>query len=159
MMIKACNKCGTDFEVPKSMKKNTCTPCQSARVAAWAKKNPDKVKATQKRYYDNNPDKMREKWKNYKNSPTRYKRTLWYQYGMTAEEYIAKLEAQEGKCQICGEYKGDKLVVDHCHDTGLIRGLLCRFCNLALGQFKDKKENLLNAAMYLEYFETSPEIP
>lgn len=49
-----------------------------------------------------------------------------------------------------------KLVVDHCHDTGIVRGLLCHNCNRALGLFKDKIEVLKNAIKYLEGATTIP---
>lgn len=49
-----------------------------------------------------------------------------------------------------------KLVVDHCHSSGEVRGLLCHNCNRALGLFKDSRENLLNAVEYLEGATTIP---
>lgn len=58
---------------------------------------------------------------------------------------------QQAKCAIC-DTKPDKypgLVVDHCHTTGKVRGLLCTKCNLGLGHFKDNKEALAKAALYL----------
>lgn len=76
-------------------------------------------------------------------------------YGITLERYEAMLAAQDGRCAICRvrfdslTYKG-VASVDHCHDTGRVRELLCRNCNNGLGQFLDDP-NLLRAAVdYLE---------
>jgi len=63
------------------------------------------------------------------------------------------LEEQEHKCAICSTSDADLdklLSVDHCHTTGKVRGLLCNNCNLALGNFKDKIENLKSAINYLK---------
>ncbi len=77
-------------------------------------------------------------------------------YGITKQEYDKLLEQQNGACAICGNpetktHKGVKLdlCVDHDHETGEIRGLLCKACNTALGLFRDNIENLSNAIDYL----------
>ena len=77
-------------------------------------------------------------------------------YGITLDEYAAMLEKQGGKCAVCGELPGDnvrahwggKLCIDHCHDTGKVRGLLCNDCNLAVGYGKTSTI-LERAAAYL----------
>lgn len=56
-------------------------------------------------------------------------------------------EKQHGRCQICGEQ--ERLVIDHDHETGLMRGLLCYRHNTGIGLFKDNPEHLLKAADYL----------
>jgi len=65
-------------------------------------------------------------------------------------------QEQNGVCAICG-CKGDgrwkTLCVDHNHDTGNVRGLLCRSCNTALGQMKDDPSLLRNAVLYLESYQ------
>lgn len=78
-------------------------------------------------------------------------------YKMTLEEYQVLFEKQNGKCAICGSEgfaitrnQRQLVVIDHCHDTGKVRGLLCHNCNRALGLFKDKISNLENAIRYLE---------
>ena len=75
-----------------------------------------------------------------------------YRYGISPEQYIELYKAQGGKCKICGyEAKEDEyLHIDHSKNTGEIRGLLCRQCNLGLGNFKDNPENLIKAAKYVE---------
>lgn len=71
-------------------------------------------------------------------------------YGLTIETYTQMIEQQENRCAICG--KGPKLLlhVDHCHTSGRVRGLLCRYCNTGLGQFYDNPDFLRAAITYLE---------
>lgn len=82
-------------------------------------------------------------------------------HGMTTADYEAMWASQGGRCLICGTDKpggrGNRLHVDHCHETGRIRGLLCTGCNIGLGQFKDDPARLRAAADYLErHMVTSP---
>ena len=73
-------------------------------------------------------------------------------YGLTLEQYDAMLAAQDGVCAICGEPRPEDrtLHVDHDHDTGEIRGLLCFKCNNALGDFNDDHDLFQRAAAYLD---------
>jgi len=74
---------------------------------------------------------------------------LLKQYGMTLEDYEDMAEAQGQRCAICTKFP-ERLVVDHCHQTGIVRGLLCGNCNLALGKFGDTTQGLMRAVEYLE---------
>lgn len=78
--------------------------------------------------------------------------------GMTIDEYDEAYVGQEGKCLICGTFRGqyakDRLVVDHCHDSGKFRALLCANCNSGLGFFGDNPETLSNAVEYLKRFKS-----
>ena len=74
-------------------------------------------------------------------------------YGLTAGDVIAMLAAQDGGCAICG-HKPDstsdrRLAIDHDHETGRVRGLLCYRCNTAIGLLGDDPERLRRAADYL----------
>lgn len=69
--------------------------------------------------------------------------------GLTEAEYDALLEAQKGRCAIC-KRKAEKLVVDHRHSDGLIRGLLCDRCNALIGGVQDNGWLLFAAALYLD---------
>ena len=74
-------------------------------------------------------------------------------YGITLDTKRDMQKAQNDKCKICGttDYgKKGLLVVDHCHSTGKVRGLLCYSCNIALGMFKDNVETIKAAIKYLE---------
>jgi hypothetical protein len=76
-----------------------------------------------------------------------------YAYGITREQFDALLAAQDGKCAICGTSdwpgRSNRPHVDHCHTTGAVRGILCHFCNIGLGNFRDRLDLLQAAAAYL----------
>jgi hypothetical protein len=76
---------------------------------------------------------------------------LKYSYGMTLADYDALLAKQNGVCFICETKPPDQtLAVDHHHATGVVRGLLCRDCNLGVGNFKDDPHLTRRATAYLE---------
>lgn len=64
-----------------------------------------------------------------------------------SDEKLKELKATVTACVICG--KNEKLVVDHDHQTGRVRGLLCNHCNRGLGHFRDDPILLEFAAQYL----------
>jgi hypothetical protein len=71
---------------------------------------------------------------------------------ITYEQYEEMLDEQNGSCAICGKKENQfnkGMCVDHCHETGQIRGLLCTECNLGIGYLKDDKELLMKAVDYL----------
>lgn len=68
-------------------------------------------------------------------------------FGLDPEDYEEMLEKQDGRCAICGSLPdGQHLSVDHNHETGDVRGLLCQPCNLALGHLE---RHLSSAFVYL----------
>lgn len=78
-------------------------------------------------------------------------------YGLELEDYEEMVKEHDGKCAICGGLgfelsPGQKLllVIDHCHSSGIVRGLLCHNCNRGLGLFKDSIESLTKAIDYLK---------
>ena len=78
---------------------------------------------------------------------------------MTPEDYMHLFEEQEGNCAICGRSSSnhnmtDHLIVDHCHDTNNVRGLLCNNCNFLIGHAKDNIQVLRSAAKYLQRSKT-----
>ena len=78
------------------------------------------------------------------------------QFGISVEQYDAILAAQGGGCAICGsadaDRRGHRLHIDHCHTTGVVRGILCAACNTTLGKFGDDAGRLRRAADYLDRF-------
>lgn len=95
-----------------------------------------------------------------KRKETSYISNLKYNYGISIEEYNILLEKQEHKCAICECNSFEKrwtnknnnlpFVVDHCHTTNKVRGLLCDNCNLMIGHAKDNINSLKKAIKYLE---------
>ena len=77
-------------------------------------------------------------------------------YGITPEEFDRLLDAQGGRCAICGatdprgRVRGSRMHVDHDHATGRVRGLLCFPCNSGMGHFEDDASRLGDAIAYLE---------
>lgn len=76
---------------------------------------------------------------------------LKVKYNITEEKYNQMLANQNGLCAICkgNDLSGRRLAVDHDHDSGVIRGLLCLKCNRGLGCFEDSDDFLKNAAEYI----------
>ena len=74
------------------------------------------------------------------------KSSLKCYYGITLEEYDAMLARQGGHCALCNQ---TVVVVDHCHETGRFRGLLCRSHNSALGKLGDNEAGLIRVIAYL----------
>jgi hypothetical protein len=71
--------------------------------------------------------------------------------GMTRTSYLALLQQQRGVCAICKQRckSGRRLAIDHSHETGRVRGLLCSSCNTAIGLMKEDIQRLSRAARYL----------
>lgn len=89
------------------------------------------------------------------NAESRRNARLKHRYGITAADYDRMYAEQGGKCAICGSgherqpaHWKDKLAVDHCHDTGKVRGLLCNDCNAGIGHLGNEQV-ALSAARYL----------
>jgi hypothetical protein len=115
--------------------------------------NKQKKKEEAAEYRKNNKEAVSAREKDYKKG--RGRPTYWKRQGiiLTVEGYDKMLSEQNGCCAICGELRlPDQrvLVVDHNHNTGKIRGLLCHPCNMGIGQLKDSLDVLRKAVLYLE---------
>ncbi len=99
----------------------------------------------------------KERW--HKRTETDRQASRAYKYGITPDKFLEMLAEQDGKCKICGVEPTTQrgLHVDHCHTTGVVRGLLCHGCNVALGSMKDDPEILLKAVEYLRSHHGKPE--
>lgn len=77
-----------------------------------------------------------------------------FNYGLSPEDIQNMLTTQSNSCKICersfGDKGGTRLVVDHCHDTGKVRGLICHDCNVGLARLGDSVDGLRKALRYLE---------
>lgn len=76
-------------------------------------------------------------------------------YGLSREQFELMFDAQGGRCAICKRVPGRPLHVDHDHQSGRVRGLLCGPCNRALGLLDDQSARLLQAWEYLIRSETT----
>lgn len=93
-----------------------------------------------------------------KRDPSVYDRIEWpskikKMYGITPKDYDKMFDSQGGACAVCkskvpGGGKG-RFMIDHCHATKKVRGLLCQACNRAIGLLKDNPENAVRVAAYL----------
>ena len=81
--------------------------------------------------------------------PCQLRAQMDHKYGIGAGEYSElKYLAQEGRCALCNKYF-DVLCLDHNHETGQWRGLVCKFCNLLIGWVESRKEQIERAEIYL----------
>lgn len=78
---------------------------------------------------------------------TKRREHLKRKYGITPEKFDEMSASQNGACAVCGST--ERLVIDHDHETGAVRGLLCNSCNLALGLAGDSVDRLMALAAYL----------
>ena len=107
-------------------------------------------------YYQTNKVRIRERKQ--AGPPTSIEKmrqySLKYNYGISPEEYAKMLHAQGNSCFLCGRPHGEsmaeRLCVDHNHDTGKIRGLLCRRCNVGIGYLQEDHELIRRTADYVE---------
>jgi len=103
-----------------------------------------------RQYCINNKERIKEYKSNYYNKNKRLLKSkeLFKKYGITLEQYKVMLDSQNGQCKIC--HKSEVLYVDHCHETGKVRGLLCNTCNMGLGHLGDDLTILQSAVQYLQ---------
>ena len=170
--MKACTRCG-DTKDTLAFNRNKS---KSDGLSCWCRECSQKYR----REYNRRPEiqeRLKEKWrkhnkkrlqnpetkkkiyaqnKEYRNRPEikikrKYKLMdklygegagFWYQVRMTI---------QNGKCAVCGEHFGDKLVLDHDHKTGEWRGLLCNNCNTAIGLLHENPHKMMKAINYLNF--------
>lgn len=148
----------------------TCNTCNKEIQRRWYKNNKEKARQTssdryqQKKDFINakrrqerldNPEKVRAKARSNYN-PIASKVASWKNAGiknMTYDRYLQMLESQNNCCAICGSHQDNfkrQLCVDHNHETGKARGLLCDACNGGIGKLKDSIELLEKAINYLK---------
>lgn len=145
MQTKVCTKCKSEkpvdqYSVSRQGKRgpvyrSSCKSCQASRAREWFAENSERA------------NENRRRW------------NLENRYGITVEQYAAMLADQGGVCAICGQGEPNehgrtgtrfRLAVDHDHETGRVRGLLCQKCNRAIGLLGDNPQRLRDAADYVE---------
>ena len=155
MFLKKCSRCGelkvgSEFHNARRAAdglQTYCKQCQLIVAREQREAKPHLHRTRDRRYRQKDPDKIRAKYRRW---------DLKTSYGITPQEYDAMLEAQGGVCAICGAapmseraYRR-RLAVDHDHETGRVRRLLCGTCNRALGLFEENPDWLRQAVHYVE---------
>jgi Recombination endonuclease VII len=154
-MLTAFQPRGRNNPTPRT----SCKQCDAARSRARYAVSPDAGKARSRAWQASNPERkayLGAAWRaaNPEKDRARYRRAKLKRYGLTIGDYDALLTAQGGRCACCGRVEtrtrreaSDPLVVDHCHQTGRVRGLLCHACNLTAGwaERSDEPETYLDA--------------
>lgn len=111
------------------------------QVKDWAEKNRTRVDRYKREYKRRNPDRARADH-------------VRATYNIPPSVEAKWSEEQGHRCLICGRHKSNtvhgRLVIDHCHDTGQVRGLLCSRCNTGIGLLMDSPEIMFAAIAYLE---------
>ena len=115
-------------------------------------RNKEHRRAWQIAYRARNREKCRESGKN---------KRLKKEYGITLAEFREMLSSQGNCCLICHAHVTESIDahIDHCHKSGKVRGVLCRLCNIGLGAFRDNRDFLRDAILYLERNETPDQEP
>jgi hypothetical protein len=120
-----------------------------AKNRAYREKDPEHHLERAREYHHKNRERLIEKKRTHRkeNQAVYAERRRLRVYGLAPEKFADMLAAQNGCCAVCGD--GGILVVDHCHDTGKIRSLLCSPCNTAIGLFKEEPKRMRAAIRYL----------
>lgn len=135
-------------------KQPRCRDCVRAQNKVWRKNNREKANACSIRYQKLHPEVHRKEAREYarRNTEKQWAYQIKSQYGITAEQYYELLTKQFGKCAICSKIPKTKMHVDHNHETGKTRGILCGNCNRGLGIFKEDRHRLIKAIEYLTFY-------
>ena len=163
---KVCKVCGVRKELDEFYRaagcvdgrRGECRQCFQAKAKARRDASPqrtEQARARTRRWMADNPERYAENKRRFKESGgyarALRKAHLKAKYGITPEDYDRMLEQQGGGCCLCGAPppEGGSLHVDHDHDTGRVRSLLCFRCNAGLGQLRHDPALLKRAAEYV----------
>lgn len=161
--MKRCSRCKVEkkldqFYARKNQRDGLdyyCIQCKGEIGLAYRKKNPHVGRENARRWRTNYPERAKathRAWieKNKRaylfNAGQRHRK---HRYGVSRAEYDAMIIECHGTCEICGDATPD-LVIDHCHESEKIRGMICRQCNAGIGHFNESLVVLRRAAEYLE---------
>lgn len=138
-VVRLCATCG---EHPRLPNQAYCRDCRLEHQRRWYREAGGHSEAVKER---RSTPEYREAARNAK---------LRHHYNLSSEQFQEMLDAQGGVCAICGgppviEGNVKTFVVDHDHETGIVRGLLCAPCNRGLGAYQDDPIRLSLAADYL----------
>jgi hypothetical protein len=118
----------------KDGKVTRCKPCVKQLNLEWQAKNPEKARSAWRTAEAKSRDNLQSRAR---------------KYGLTKQELQVLIDQADGKCEICGRKPFRWLVVDHCHNTQIVRGMLCEGCNQAIGLFQEDTDSMQSAIEYL----------
>lgn len=161
--MKLCKKCGLtksfdEFGNNKNRKDKLstyCRVCHNHIAKLHREKNPDASSQASLRWYYKHKEEYkqifceRQRKRREKNPEYNKNIQLKSKYNIDLETYKTMVIEQNHLCKICNKHT-NSLVIDHCHKTNKIRGLLCTQCNTGLGLFKDNPSFLMSAIRYLK---------
>lgn len=144
-----CRCCGKRIEYSIPQKFKFCSDrCSKEKTP----ESLEKQRLSKAKWLSNNREKVNESRKVNRKTPYLSRlEVLRNKYGLSEEDYESIRDVQKGRCAICGKSL-EPPCVDHCHETGRVRGLLCVGCNTAIGQFKDDVEVMKKAIDYIEFY-------
>lgn len=148
-------KCRHTHRVARA--RGLCGSCYGAQLRAEKPDHAERVRAKNRAFYAANRDAQiayhRDQYHNGPGRSRTWASNIRKKYGLTVAEYDRMWAAQAGCCAVCGRAftaQTRRAAVDHCHQTGKIRALLCTRCNTALGAVQDDALTLRALADYLE---------
>lgn len=158
METKVCKKCSivaplSEFWITdkaRGYRRATCKACDRAIAREYYRNTPNHAYRVKKA--------AREREKKYPRTPEQTRRyNMKCSYGITAEQYEKMVQAQADRCALCGTTEhgrarhGFHWMIDHCHTTGRVRGLLCHACNVRLGAYELLKSDKIGLAKVEAY--------
>jgi hypothetical protein len=145
-----CTQCLTEFPTSEFVGSGgRCRDCRRQTNRFYYERHREDIIAKAAAWNAANRPTRRRKMKNEWRQASRDK-FLQRAYGIDQEGYDRMLLEQGGLCAICrGDNRGRILHIDHCHETGRVRGLLCNHCNVGIGMLGDSPERCDEAAAYL----------
>jgi hypothetical protein len=142
---RACSKC-QEVKPHAAFSKSRnpsvwCRACCRKNAASWRSRHRERVLETDRQ-------RSAERLKSPEQRRWMFDYRMLTKYGLTREMYDDLVLKHEGRCAFCGS-TNDDLVVDHCHDTGRVRGLLCQRHNKALGALGDTEQAVRDLLAYI----------
>lgn len=159
---KVCGACGelrSSGEFYKDMTRAdhlspSCKSCIKRDRLSYYERNKDQIKARVAAYQKANPEVQARSVAKRRANGKRRLADVRQRYGVSEEQYAEMMERAGGVCEICGrvpsEVSKKGACVDHCHDSGKVRGILCAPCNAGIGSLQDDPAVLRRAIEYLE---------
>lgn len=155
--MKICSLCHieqpiSEYHYKRGTTQNRCKACRSKYQKAHYLKNREREREIRRSWYKQNKSYVSEKMKkDYAENPEKYAFARRLQkYNLSKERYMEILKSQSNKCVLCERsfLNEVKPHIDHCHETRIVRGILCAQCNTGFGLFKEDEAIFERAIAY-----------